>query len=69
VFVFKLVNGNLASNVMSSFLQSIFRGPPLRIWRRIAPITLNLGTWSTVAFATFKNLAPYAAIELLLPFR
>jgi hypothetical protein len=54
---------------MSSFLQSIFRGPPLRIWRRIAPITLKLGTWSTVAFATFKNLAQYAAIELLLPFR
>ena len=54
---------------MSSLLQSNFSGPPLRIWRRIAPITLNLGTWSTVAFATFKNLAPYAAIELLLPFR
>ena len=67
MFVYKLVNGNLASNVVSSFLQSIFRGPPVRIWRRIAASTRKLGTWAVVAFATFKNLAPYAAIELLLP--
>jgi hypothetical protein len=52
---------------MSSFLQSIFSGPPVRIWRRIAPSTRKLGACATVAFATFKNLAPYAAIELLLP--
>jgi hypothetical protein len=27
----------------------------------------RLGAWATIAVATLKDLAPYAAIELLLP--
>ncbi len=52
---------------MSPFLHSIFRGPPVQIWRCIAPGARKLGGWAAVVVATLKDLAPYAAIELLLP--
>jgi hypothetical protein len=69
VFVFKLVNGSLASNVISTSPKSIFRGRLVQIWRcigRWTPASRNLITWPALV-ATLKDLAPYAAIELLLP--
>jgi len=70
VFVFKLVNRSLASNVMSIFPMSISRGRLLQIWRclgRWTPALQKLFTWTTPVIAMLKELAPYAAIELLLP--
>jgi hypothetical protein len=70
VFVFKLVNGSLASNVMSSVPVSTVKGEIVQIWHRLGPRTpmpRKLFGWAAVAFATLKDLAPYAAIELLLP--
>jgi hypothetical protein len=70
VFVFKLVNGSLASNVMSIFPMSMSRGRLLQIWRclgRWTPASQRLFTWTTPVIAMLKELAPYAAIELLLP--
>jgi hypothetical protein len=70
VFVFKLVNGSLASNVMSIFPMSILRGGLPQIWRcigRWTPASQKLFTWATPVIALLKELAPYAAIELLLP--
>lgn len=70
MFVFKLVNRSLASNVMSIFPMSISRGRLLQIWRclgRWTPALQKLFTWTTPVIAMLKELAPYAAIELLLP--
>jgi hypothetical protein len=50
--------------------KSIFKGGPALIWGRIGrwPVgTRTLGTWAAAVFARFKDLAPYAVIELLLP--
>jgi hypothetical protein len=49
---------------------SIFRIRLAQIWRSIGgwmPASRKLSTWATPAIAIFKELAPYAAIELLLP--
>jgi hypothetical protein len=43
---------------------------PAAIWVCIGRWQLGsrtLGAWGAVAFATLKDLAPYALIELLLP--
>jgi hypothetical protein len=69
VFVFKVVNGSLASNVMSIFPMSMFRSRLVQIWHGLGPRTpmpRNLSAWAAVA-AALKDLAPYAAMELLLP--
>jgi hypothetical protein len=48
--------------------KSIFKGEAVSIWiGRWALGTRTLRAWAAVAFATLKELAPYAAIELLLP--
>jgi len=55
---------------MSLFSLSIFRSGLVQTWRWIGRWTLvspKLFTWATPAIAIFKELAPYAAIELLLP--
>jgi hypothetical protein len=48
--------------------ESIFKGEAVSIrigrWRLS---TRTLRAWAAVAFATLKELAPYAAVELLLP--
>ena len=70
MFVYKLVNDSLAGNVMSIFPMLIFRSRLLQVGRRIerwTPASRKLFTWATPVVAIFKELAPYAAIELLLP--
>ena len=70
MFVFKLVNRSFASNVMSIFPISIFRSRLVQIRRRIGrwtPASRKLLTWATPVIAMLKELAPYAALELLLP--
>jgi hypothetical protein len=50
--------------------KSIFKGgaAPIWIWLRRWPLgARTLQAWAAVAFATLKELAPYAAMELLLP--
>jgi hypothetical protein len=48
--------------------KSIFKGGVATIWAaRWALGSRTLRAWAAVAFATLKELAPYAAIELLLP--
>jgi len=49
---------------------SIFKRGPVGIWRRLArwPMgTRTLAAWGALIFARLKGLAPYAAMELLLP--
>jgi hypothetical protein len=49
---------------------SIFKDGPQRVWARLAqwPMgTRTLAAWLALAFARLKELAPYAAIELVLP--
>jgi hypothetical protein len=49
---------------------SIFKDGPQRVWIRLAqwPMgTRTLAAWLALAFARLKELAPYAAIELVLP--
>jgi hypothetical protein len=51
-------------------IKSIFRERPAPIWACIGewPIRARtLRAWLAVAFAKLKELAPYAAIELVLP--
>jgi hypothetical protein len=70
VFVSKLVKSGLASNAMSTSPKSIFRGRLVQIWRCIGRWTQEsrkLFTWATPFIAILKELAPYAATELLLP--
>jgi hypothetical protein len=48
--------------------KSILKGEAVSIWiGRWRSSTRTLRTWAAVAFATLKELAPYAAVELLLP--
>jgi hypothetical protein len=50
--------------------KSIFTGGPLPLLNCIGRWSLGtrtLAAWAAVAFARLKELAPYAAIELLLP--
>jgi hypothetical protein len=48
--------------------KSIFKGGAVPVWTWIrSQGTRTLRAWSAVALATLKELAPYAAIELLLP--
>ncbi len=70
MFVYKLVDDSLASDVMSIFPRLIFRSRLVQIRRRIGrwtPAVRNLSTWATPVVAMLKELAPYAAIELLVP--
>jgi hypothetical protein len=54
---------------MSSFPKSIFIGGPASIWGRIGQrlAARTVGAWAAIVFARFKDLAPYALIELVLP--
>jgi hypothetical protein len=54
---------------MSSFAKSIFKRGPAPIWGRIGQRlrARTVGAWAAIVFARFKDLAPYALIELLLP--
>ncbi len=55
---------------MASFMVSIIKGgfaQTVHYVGKWTPGARRLSTWGTVAFATLKELAPYAAIELLLP--
>jgi hypothetical protein len=55
---------------MSILPMLIFRSRLVQIRRRIGqstPALRKLSTWATSVSAMFKELAPYAAIELLLP--
>lgn len=49
---------------------SIFKDGPTRIWIRLGrwPVgTRTLAAWIALAIERLKELAPYAAIELVLP--
>lgn len=55
---------------MSSFFKSIFNFGAKAAWGRIGrwtPDARALGTWTAVALARLKDLAPYALLEILLP--
>jgi hypothetical protein len=55
---------------MSSIRISIFKGGLAQIRALIGKWSLGtrtVGAWAAVVFAKLKDLAPYAAIELVLP--
>jgi hypothetical protein len=54
---------------MSTSAMPIFRGRLTQIWHCIgrSPASGKLFTWAVPVIAILKELAPYAAIELLLP--
>jgi hypothetical protein len=52
------------------FSNAIFKDGPMRIWLCLGrrPMgTRTLAAWVALVFARLKELAPYAAIELVLP--